>query len=151
MRMVSTQRYGLLLVLLLTGISQPTVAQDAVRSEPVALQAGESRLIADTIGGFETVLYQITLRTAQTLSVALASNNLSNSFEIFAPGAAKPLFVSELHGNRHEVRASTAGVYTVKVFLLRLAARDYQYAQYELALTLGKESEVPLASGPDGH
>jgi hypothetical protein len=137
--------------LLLAALAPLAVAQDAVRSEPVALTAGEPRVIADTLGGFETVLYKVALRSAESLGIALASSNLSNCFEVFAPGATKPFFLSELHGNRHEFRANTAGEYIVKVFLLRLAARDYQFAQYDLTLTLSAAPVSPLPSGPADH
>jgi hypothetical protein len=148
---VNAPRFRHLLVLLLAAVAPLAVAQDAIRSEPVTLTAGEPRVITDTLGGFETVLYKIPLRSAESLSVALASSNLSNCFEIFAPGTAKPFYLSELHGNRHDFRATAAGEYTVKVFLLRLAARDYQFAQYDLTLTLNMTPESPLPSGQADH
>jgi hypothetical protein len=151
MLILSIPRFRQYFLLLVAAVAPLVAAQDAIRSEPVSLIAGEPRVIADTLGGFETVLYKVPLRTAETLSIALASSNLSNCFEVLAPGASKPFFLSELHGNRHDFRANAAGEYIVKVFLLRLAARDYQFAQYDLTLTLSAAPESPLPSGPAGH
>jgi hypothetical protein len=96
------------------------------------------RRFEDAIDGFNDVSYVISMRTGQSLQVSLASNNISNCFDIYAPGATKPVFVGGDAGSTHLLLARTSGDYVVKVFLLRLAARDNQSAQYTFELTLAE-------------
>jgi len=112
-------------------------AQDALRSERISFAAGEtSRMIEDSIGGFERVRYLVGARAGQTLAVSLSTTNLSNTFDILAPGAAKPLYVGGDSGNRHSFRVQVDGDYVIDVHLLRFAARDYQHAEYTLSVAL---------------
>lgn len=113
-------------------------AQDALRTERLVLAAGTPFIASETIGGFETVDYVITLRAGQNLDVVLDTTNLSNCFDITAPGAEKPFFAGGESGNRHNFQADAAGDYVIRVYLLRLAARDYQSAEYTLTVTLGE-------------
>lgn len=94
------------------------------------------RSFEDALDGFNEISYVVALREGQSLQVSLASNNISNCFDIYAPGATKPFYVGGDSGSTHRMLARTAGDYTVKVFLLRLAARDNQSAQYTLELKL---------------
>lgn len=113
----------------------PAVSQELVRNVTAQLSAeGASAEFTDFISGFESVDYQIALRAGQRLSVQLSSTNLSNSFDVYAPDAEKPQYESGVSGNRHELVAAADGKYRIRVYLLRLAARDGQEAEFTLAL-----------------
>lgn len=115
----------------------PVFAQESGAPVRVTFDDGHvARRFEDAIDGFNEVSYVIGLREGQSLQVSLASNNISNCFDIYAPGATKPFYLGGESGSSHQLRATTAGDYVVRVFLLRLAARDNQYAQYTLELTL---------------
>jgi hypothetical protein len=77
-------------------------------------------------------------RAGQSLTVSLASSNLSNTFNISAPEAPKPFYVGGDSGNSHSFRVPATGDYLIDVHLLRFAARDYQSAQYTLSVTLAE-------------
>jgi hypothetical protein len=96
--------------------------------------AARSLSFDDMISDFEVVTYVVTLRTRERLRVRLATNNASNCFDLYAPGSSKPAFVGGNSGNEHELTADTSGEYLIKVYLLRLAARDGQTANYSLEL-----------------
>jgi hypothetical protein len=119
------------------GGSPMIVGQNAGRTELISLSMAEPKhLIEQSIEGFEYIDYQFTLAKDQTLKLSLVTDNPSNTFDVYAPAAEKPLFQGEHSGNELVLKATESGVYTVRVYLLRLAARDYQFASYSLALNL---------------
>lgn len=133
MKQILQQRRQLLLALAAVA-ALPTRAADGERRVPARLEPGAARSFDDEISEYEVVVYVVPLRPGQTLQVQLTSSNSSNCFDIHAPGAAKPVFVGSESGSRGRWVASAAGDHLVKVFLLRLAARDGQSARYALEL-----------------
>jgi hypothetical protein len=120
-------------------VAGSSLAQNAVRSERVTLDAvTPQRTLADAIAGFERVQYLVSARAGQLLTVDLATSNLSSTFDITAPAAAKPFFLGGDSGNSHSFRVPATGDYVIDVYLLRYAARDYQSAQYTLSVTLAE-------------
>ena len=87
--------------------------------------------------------YRVSLREGEWLTVDLDTSNLSNCFDVIAPGAAKPVFVGATSGNHHRFRAAVSGDYLIHVHLLRLAARDNQSAVYTLKLQRDDTAGVP--------
>ena len=90
----------------------------------------------DSISEYDAVSYVVSLQQGQDLQVTLASSNAANCFDIHAPGEAKPFFVGADSGNSHRLHVRSSGPYTVRVFLLRFAARDGQSADYALEFAL---------------
>jgi hypothetical protein len=112
----------------------PAISAEGERRVPVKLEAGAGRSFDDEINEYETVVYVVPLRLGQALQVLLVSNNASNCFDIHAPGVTKPVYVGSESGSSCRWVATTGGDYLVKVFLLRLAARDGQSARFTLEL-----------------
>ena len=112
----------------------PAMAADGERRVPVNLAPGTSRTFDDEIIEYEAVAYVVPLRQGQTLQVVLTSNNASNCFDIYAPGVTKPVYAGSESGSTARLLAPASGDYLIKVFLLRLAARDGQTARYSLEL-----------------
>jgi hypothetical protein len=132
------KRRALVAILAIAG-ALPVFGQSVLRTEQVEFAPGvTTRTFADSIGGFEAVAYLVSVQEGQTLDVSLATNNLSNCFDIFAPGSEKPFFLGDDSGTSHHFRAVQGGEYVVKVYLLRLAARDNQTAHFTLALTVSR-------------
>jgi hypothetical protein len=139
MRDTVKSRRRFLIALALVAAMPAAFPQETESRIRVTFDAGNSfRSFENALDGFDEVSYVIALREGQTLQVALASNNISNCFDIYAPGAAKPVFVGGDSGSTHRLWAKSAGDYVVKVYLLRLAARDNQSAQYTLEFTLAQ-------------
>jgi hypothetical protein len=129
-------RRQLLLALVAMSAAGAASSQDAERRVPVSFAEGTARSFEDSISDFQVVTYVVPLRKGQTLAVLLASNNASNCFDIHVPDVAKPVYVGSESGSSHQFQALVAGEHLVKVFLLRLAARDGQTAHYTLELKL---------------
>ncbi len=111
--------------------------QDAERRVRVTFAEGKAtRSFEDRISDFEAVSYVIPLRQGQSLHVVLATNNASNCFDIHAPNRPKPVYVGGDSGTDYKLLVQAPGDYIVRVFLLRLAARDGQSADYTLELTV---------------
>lgn len=112
------------------------LAQSSERRVVVTFDSQGRARFDDTLSEFEVVAYAVTLRSGQSLELDLASSNTFNCFDIHAPGVTKPVYVGADGGNRHVHVARVPGEHLVKVYLLRLAARDGQSANYTLALGL---------------
>jgi hypothetical protein len=131
-----TKLYHLLLAIAATAAATMALPQDAERRVPVTLAGSTASSFEGSISDFEVVTYVVPLRQGQTLRVQLATNNASNCFDIHAPGTVKPIYVGGDSGSTHELHVQKSGDYQIKVFLLRLAARDGQMAQYTLELQI---------------
>jgi hypothetical protein len=131
-----TPRRRLLIAIAAVATSNVLPQESEYRVRVTFNESSATRSFDDAIGGFEAVSYVVQLRQGQSLVVSLASNNISNSFDIYAPNESKPVYIGGDSGNFHRLLAKTSGDYRVKVFLLRLAARDNQSAHYTLELKL---------------
>jgi hypothetical protein len=134
--LLTTRRW--LVIATAAAVATPVLAMDPERRVAVTFDASASRSFEDEIVEYEAVSYVVSLRKDQTLHVVLATNNASSCFDIYAPNVAKPVFVGAESGSTHDLVAQSAGEYVVKVFLLRLAARDGQSARYTLELKLAR-------------
>jgi hypothetical protein len=127
------------LAVTLLALVPPTLAQNAQRSERIELTTAAPVLVrSDRIEGFESVNYLVTLSAGQALKISLATNNISGSFRVYAAQRKQPLIDGDIVGNPHVFTTATAGEYIIQVYLLRLAARDYQSAEYTLELGLAQ-------------
>lgn len=118
-------------------VATASFPQSADRRIPVILGHGNAAASFEaSISDFEADAYVVPLRQGQSLEVLLATNNASNCFDIHAPGNPKPVYVGADSGNTHRLPVQTSGDHVIRVFLLRLAARDGQSARYTLELKL---------------
>lgn len=124
-------------VIVACAVSMGAASMETDRRVAVTVQAdGKPQVFEDSIIEYEAVSYVVPVRQGQTLRAVLASSNAANHFDIYAPDAAKPFYVGSESGNSHSLKVPSSGNYTVRVFLLRFAARDGQDARYELELTV---------------
>jgi hypothetical protein len=125
-------------------LAHPAIAEP-IRVEPVVFAAGtESATIRGRITGRETVDYHVGAEAGQPLTVTLETDNRSNYFNVMAPGERDvAFFVGSSEGTRFAGRAPLSGFHTVRLYLMRSAARRGETADY--TLTVGVEG----ASAPD--
>ncbi len=125
-------------------LAAPLAAQP-VRVEPVTFAPGaESAVMRGRIAGRETVDHRVGAEAGQRLSVTLETDNPSNHFNVLAPGETEAaFFTGSSEGRRFAGPAPLSGFYTIRVYLMRDAARRGEAALY--ALTVGVEG----ASAPD--
>jgi hypothetical protein len=79
------------------------------------------------------------------MSVTLKTNNLSNDFHVLPPGSESAAFIGSISGNEWTGVLEADGEYTVRVHLMRKAARRNAKAIHALTvgITGGSVAAVP--------
>lgn len=132
MRMVVS---SIMAVLLLATGATGFAAQ--IRQERVAFSPGTTETtIRGKISGRQIVDYRLRAREGQNLFVEFAPTNPSAYFNILPRGSETALFIGSTSGNRFSGRLPAAGDYTLRVYLMRSAARRHETARYILKVSL---------------
>jgi len=85
------------------------------------------------IKGHQIIDYRLRARAGQVMTVAFKPSNPSAYFNVLPPGSQDlALFVGSMGGNHFKSPLPTDGVYTLRVYLMRNAARRHETAQYTL-------------------
>ncbi len=120
------------------------------RVETVTLDNGEiSRTFQGTLRGREYIDFQIAAGAEQRLGVTLKRGNAMNYFKIMAPGANEALLIGSTLGHQARRILAADGVYTIRLYLMRAAARRNEHSDYELNIALDGKSLLPLSSTKD--
>lgn len=115
--------------------SMPVVAAEQLTGVSVhATQKETSKIIKGKITGYETADHTVQVAAGQTLSVNLKTSNTSGYFNITAQGANEAMFVGSTSGNTYEAVIPASGVYTIRVYMMRNAARRDEVAKYTLSI-----------------
>ena len=124
----------------------PAIAADAIGKETVQFAKGASvATIKGVLKGDQTVDYRVRAGAGQTLTVALKGSNAQNYFNVLPPGSADVAMFVGQDGGRYKGVLPTDGDYTIRVYLMRPAARRNETSNY--ALTVGVTGK-PLAAVP---
>lgn len=127
--------------------SLPVLAQVQIRQERVQFQRGESgTTIQNRIEGDQIVDYVLNARAGQSMVVILDTNHLANYFNVTAPGEDSAMFIGSTSGNRFEGELPKDGDYTIRVYLMRSAARRGESANYTIEMGItGDRASNPTA------
>jgi hypothetical protein len=125
-------------------------AADGIRKEPVRFEKGASQAaIKARIQGDETVDYVLRAGAGQTLAVALKKTNPQNYFNVLPPGTREvAMFVGDSGADFKGV-LPTDGDYTVRVYLMRPAARRNESSDYTLTVSVTGLALAPIAASKD--
>jgi hypothetical protein len=125
-------------------------AADGIRKEPVRFEKGASQAaIKARIQGDETVDYVLRAGAGQTLAVALKKTNSQNYFNVLPPGTQEvAMFVGD-SGADFKGMLPTDGDYTVRVYLMRPAARRNESSDYTLTVSVTGHALAPTAASKD--
>jgi len=130
---------SLVFLLLFTLFSIRAYAADD-RYEQVKFPRGASGTsIKSSIVGYQGVNYTLDAKAGQTMTVKLQSSNLSNYFNIYAPGKGpgdEAMVIGDINGNSYSGVLPSTGTYTIQVFLMRNAARRNEKASYTLDISV---------------
>jgi hypothetical protein len=108
-------------------------AQPSIRKEQIRFAKGESSAtIKGQIKGDQIVDYTLTANTGQSIVVVFTPSNKSAYFNLTAPDADAAMFIGSTSGNRFEGDLPATGVNTIRVYLMRSAARRNETADYKL-------------------
>ncbi|NTV92922.1 MAG: hypothetical protein HGA72_06550 [Chlorobiaceae bacterium] len=118
-----------------------------IRSEQVRFSPGaSSAVIKGTLKGDGDVDYVVPAGAGQTLAVTLKKTNPQNYFNIIPPDGSMALFVGQ-SGNDFKGVLPGDGNYTVRVYLMRPAARRNETSNYTLTVSVtGKPLKATPAS-----
>ena len=137
------------LILIATHAPLPAHAADApgIRSQTVQFAKGAtSAQLRGSIKGDASIDYKIDARAGQTLSVTMKPSNASNYFNINPPGSdGVAMFIGSSQGAEATVMLPTDGIYVVRVYLMRNAARRNETSNY--TLTVGVTGKALAAAG----
>ena len=138
----------------LTGVQ----AAGGLRKQEVRFDAGTSGTsITGQIRGDEGVDYLVRARAGQNLTVSFKPSNPMAYFNVLPPDSDEALFVgsSAADGSLFMTQLPRDGVYTIRVYLMRAAARRNETARYTLGVSVigagspcGAASQPVAAAGP---
>jgi hypothetical protein len=126
-----------------------------IRQEQIQFEKGTSgTTITGEITGDQIVDYQLRASAGQSMVVNFRPSNLSAYFNILPPGSEVAFFVGSISGNRFENQLPSDGEYTIRVYLMRNAARRNETANYALDVNItgggSTATETSKASGLAG-
>lgn len=133
---------SLLLGLLLA--SPHAAAGTPIRQQAIQFKPGAASVtIKGTLKGDQTIDYQLSARAGQTLTVRFKPSNLSAYFNVLPPGSEEALFIGSTAGNDFTGTLPVDGTYTIRVYLMRNAARRNETTTY--TLDVGLAGAAPAA------
>jgi hypothetical protein len=151
---MNTRFIPLLLALACAALVSVAAAAGSIESRPVKFAKGAtSATIKGTLKGDQTIDYKLRARAGQTMSVALKTSNAGNYFNVLPPGSNDvAVFVGSTGGSEWTGQLDADGEYTIRVYLMRSAARRNETANYALTVGVtGSASSAPaLGAAPAG-
>lgn len=118
--------------------------------KPLSLGDGNTTFVRDRISGHRYIDYQLSAAAGQTLQLHLGSSNRANYFNLLPPGSLDAaMAIGELNNNHLSVLLPDDGIYTIRVFLQRAAARRDESSRFTLSLALTGKALPPLAASAD--
>lgn len=120
------------------------------RIEKLDFTDGKTKVtIKQRLMGREYTDYQVRAAAGQTLTVTLKAGNPQNYFNINPPGAESAMFIGSSSGSRFSRRLPTDGEYTIRVYLMRAAARRNESSRFILEAGLTGQPLPPIPARQD--
>jgi hypothetical protein len=130
--------------------SAAALAQPAIERRPVAFPSGgASAQRTGQLQGDQTVDYILRASAGQSLSVELQASNPQAEFNVVAAGAEQALFIGSVSGQHFRGLLPSDGEVTVRVFLMRAAARRQEPSAYTLRFGITGTPLTPLPASRD--
>lgn len=143
---------GLLLCVMLAASQTWAADSNGDRSvKAISFPKGKTEtVIAGRIQGRGYVDHVLRAEAGQTLSLELNARHRAIYFNLLPPNSSDTaMAIGEQSGNRFDGLLPDDGVYTVRVFLIRAAARRNEAASYTLKVGAGGTALKPLAASKD--
>ncbi len=121
----------------------------AIESRAVHFSKGaSSAALKGSLKGDQIIDYKLRAKAGQTMSVTLKTSNLSNYFNVLPPGSKDvAMFVGSTSGNEWTGALAADGAYTIRVYLMRSAARRNETADYTLTVGITGSPTLTQALG----
>ena len=129
--------------------SSHVFAKDEIRTERVQFKKGaDGAIIKNRIKGYEIVDYLFGAKAGQTMRVTLKTNNGANYFNVLPPGSNAAIAIGANLGNEWTGTLPVEGDYTVRIYLVRSAARRNETANYTLSVDITGRADAKVAEMP---
>jgi hypothetical protein len=141
-----------LLVLLALPLAPTAAAAGAgIRQERVQFAKGAtSAVVKGRLKGDSDVDYLVHAGAGQTLAVTLKGANASNYFNVLPPGSKDvAMFVGSTSGSSFTGVLPADGDYTIRVYLVRAAARRNETSDYTLTVAATGAALAPTPAAKD--
>jgi len=127
---------GMLVASVLLLASPIADAADGIVSKPLQFAKGaSSATVKGSIKGGATIDYKLRAKAGQTMNVALKTSNAANYFNVLPPGSKDvAIFIGSTEGNEWTGALPADGEYTIRVYMMRSAARRNETANYTLTV-----------------
>ena len=113
--------------------------EDGIEKVRIQFDSGAtSKTVERSITGRETVDYILNVKEGQPMNISMATQNTSAYFNIMEPGEEyEAIYNGSINGNQFEGTAAKSGDYTIRVYMMRSAARRGEKADYRLEMIVG--------------
>lgn len=129
-----------------------TQSQDTDRIvKPVQFaQGARAIVIRDRVVGRQYIDYQVKASAGQRITLEMTRTNRANYFNLLPPDSANvAMSVGDLSGNRFDGLLPDDGTYTVRVFLMRSAARRQERSDFSLSIGITGDPLTPVPATVD--
>ena len=131
---------GIFYAVFLLVLAAPTWSAESQMGIVKEVQFARDRntiIISGSVKGYRYIDYQVHAGAGQRLSVQLRGSHRANYFNLLPPGSTNAAMASgELSENRFEGLLPDDGVYTVRVYLIRAAARRNESSNFKLSIAV---------------
>jgi hypothetical protein len=129
---------------------QTANATNDVRQEIIQFQKGANgTTIKSQIKGREIVDYLVEASAGQTISIVLKPDHPSNYFNLLPPESESAMFIGSTSGEKFKALLPADGKYTIRVYLMRSAARRNVKSRYTLSVHVNGKPFLATAASKD--
>jgi hypothetical protein len=116
----------------------PAFSAEQIRQEQIQFDKGaNSARVSGKIKGYQIIDYQLRAKAGQQMQVDFQPTNWSAYFNLLAPGSKdEAFFIGSSAGNHYAGNLPVDGLYTIRVYLMRSAARRNEKANYTLDISI---------------
>jgi hypothetical protein len=119
-------------------------ARADTRPEQIRFAPGTSgATIKGKIKGYQGIDYRVRASAGQSMTAIFKSSNRSAYFNVLPPASDTALFIGSTSGDHFEATLPADGEYTIRVYLMRNAARRHETANYTLQVGMGGKMAAP--------
>jgi hypothetical protein len=113
---------------------QPVASQNPIQTRAVQFKKGESgTTIKGSLKGDQTIDYTLAAGAGQAMRIKFTPSNASAYFNLLPPGSeGEAIHIGSSVGNEFHGELKTGGTYTIRVYLMRNAARRNENTNYTL-------------------
>jgi hypothetical protein len=120
-------------------LSMPFMSIGQIETRKITFAAGKtSSTISSSVKGDQTIDYKVNAKEGQEMKVTMKTNINANYFNVMSPGSAdEAIYTGQIDGNnKFGGTISSSGEYTIRVYLMRSAARNNTKANFTLTVSL---------------